>query len=207
MLPTTRAVLDFIADFGEAAALLPAAAAVAVPLAVRRRWSAVLAWGGALAACALAALLLKTGIAGLDGGGSAPFHTAAVRPRPIVSGHACIAVAFYGGLAVLARRGAGGLGRAAALALAVVPATAICAAVWMLGWHNLPEIACGVLLGAVCPAVLAAALPVAPARSLGGSAAMLAAAALVVGALHGIRIDYAAAAAGGGGLLAAIGAL
>lgn len=204
MLPTTRAVLDFIADFGEAAALLPAAAAVAVPLAMRRRWSAVLAWGGALAVCALAALLLKTGIAGLDGG-SAPFDAATVRPRPIVSGHACIAVAFYGGLAVLARRVAGGLGRVAALALAVVPATAICAAVWMLGWHNLPEIACGALLGAVCPAVLAAALPVAPARSLGGSAAMLAAAALVVGALHGIRIDYAAA-GGGGGLLAAIGA-
>jgi hypothetical protein len=202
MMPMTRTALDFVADFGEAAVLLPAAAAAAVPLAFGRRWSAVLAWGGTLAACALVVVLLKLGMAELGaGGGMLPAN--AVRPRPIVvSGHACIATAFYGGLAVLARRVAGGLTRAAALALASVPAAAVCAAVWMLGWHGLPEIACGVLLGAVCPAALAA-LPMAPARPPGGAAAMLAAAALVVGVLHGVRVDYRAAA--DSGLLAMIG--
>ncbi len=207
MTPTTRAVLDFIADFGEAAALLPAAAAVAVPLAFGRRWSAVLAWGGTLAACSLAALLLKMGAAELAAVGSSGWSSsaAAVPPRPIVSGHACIATAFYGGLAVLVRR-VGCVGRhSVALALAAVPAAAVCVAVWMLGWHGLSEIACGVLLGAICPAVLAA-LPTALGRSPGVATAMLAAAALAVGVLHGIRIDYTAAAAGGG-LLAAIGAL
>jgi hypothetical protein len=74
-----------------------------------------------------------------------------------VSGHATVAMAFEGGFAVLMWRDLFGLGRgtrlgAAVLALMVV---AVSAAVLVLGWHSVADVAVGSVLGAIVPTSVA----------------------------------------------------
>jgi undecaprenyl-diphosphatase len=172
----------FVADCGDIAVILPAYLAVAAVLALHRRHREAIVWGLGLLACAAIAGLLKVEIGAFE---LTLFgHTFHAASFP--SGHSSLSLAFYGGLAVLVGyRAPARLGRIAA-ALLLVFVALIAVAVWMLWWHPSMDIVCGLALGALCIAPLAA-MP--RRRSSREVAAMLAAAVLLVAALHGTRFD------------------
>jgi hypothetical protein len=165
-----RELANFLADFGELAAIAPAAVALGAGAAWGGRKDLARAWLGSLALAWGAAAVLKA--AGLP-----------------MSGHAAVAASFEGGLAVLLWRGflPGGLAARAAATGLVVVAAAICWSVWALGWHDGEDVAAGALAGALVPARLALLGRAGAAAPIGGRA--LAAVALLVFALHGVRIE------------------
>jgi hypothetical protein len=168
-------LLNFIVDFGETVIIVPAALVAALFLAQARQVRLLITWGATLAAVVAVTVLLRT-------------------PAIWPSGHVALSVAFYGGLAVLIWR----LGRVstpkAAAPLAIIAAlfpVAITTAIAILKWHGLRGISLGLLTGAVTPLALAWA----PIRDVRRPPviAMVAATALILGLLHGWRLDYTSA--------------
>jgi hypothetical protein len=174
----------FIADFGELALILPAFAAAAAILLLHRRYREVAAWGGALVGCIVVTAALKAGIG--------PFKTSlfghGIRSASLPSGHAGLAVVFYGGLALLLWYGAGNwFGRLLAAALLIVE-TLVVTSVFVLSWHPVIDVLTGLALGAMCLVML---YPHAgrQRRSWTEAAAVCVAVLVLVSALHGVRID------------------
>jgi hypothetical protein len=171
MGPSFSAAANYIADFGEAVAVAPAALAVGLFLALDRQKRIMTAWFVSVGFAALSVSLFKT--AGLP-----------------ASGHAAVAMSFEGGLAVLMWRDVLGIGagaRAASIAVMFI-AAAICAAVLLLGWHSLADVAVGSALGLVAPLCLARMpLEVRTGPRHGVVAAMTVV--LLIGALHGVRLN------------------
>ena len=166
------AVANWTADFGELAALSPAALAVGLFLMLDKRRTTALAW--------LLSLVVSLGLAALLKATHAP-----------VSGHAAVAVAVVGGFAILMWRDAFALG--AATRFLSVPilllAAGVCVSVFYLRWHSALDVAGGIAVGALAPVSLARVrLGPGHGRRWGGAVALVLVAGLVA-ALHGVRID------------------
>jgi membrane-associated phospholipid phosphatase len=179
-----RGFWNFVANFGDLGVLGPTALAVFVVLLVQRRRADALAWAAGFGLCFLLTLTLKATFGSfqvtlLD-------HTFNAKSFP--SGHVSHGTAFYGGLAVLvtaAWRGWAGRLLAAALAALVV---LIAFAVFVLGWHHSLDIVVGFLVGAGCVVLMQRC---GLARPRGGVqlAVILATVAVLVGSMHGLRLD------------------
>ncbi len=184
--------LTFFVDFGEAAALLPAALVIALFLALGGRSRLAITWLATIAIAIAVTALFKLDLAALA---SARLEDAEDDPS-ILSGHASLAMAFYGGLAVLVWRAGGtrlqGRRWLALLLAAIVPM--MMGLVWLMGWHDMGAVLKGALVGAVCPFAMAAS-PTLSEHPRIPVAAMLTAVALVVALLHGLRFDYSEVAA------------
>ncbi len=174
----------FVADCGDIAVILPAYLAVTAILILYRRSREAVVWGAGMLYCAAIAALLKIEI----GAFQITLFGHAFHAASFPSGHASLSIAFYGGLGVLIGQGAAlPLGRIAAAALFAFAAL-IAVAVWMLRWHPLVDILCGLALGALCIVPLRSRLPQ-RARPPGEIAAMLTAMVVLVAAMHGARFD------------------
>jgi membrane-associated phospholipid phosphatase len=184
LTPAARHLWSFVADFGDIAVILPAYLAAAVVLALHKRHLDAIVWGLALLACAGIAALLKIEI----GAFRITLFGHGIRAASFPSGHASLSFVFYGGLAMLIWYGSTSwFGRIAAVML-LAAETLVAIAVFALGWHPLIDVLSGLALGALCVAPLA---PIAmnrrrPRREI---VAVLAAAVLLVSAMHGARFD------------------
>jgi hypothetical protein len=182
-MDSERDILNFLADFGETIALMPAMVAVCAYLLATGARRLALAWFLALVISIALTAALKSVLG------------------PI-SGHGAISWAFYGGLAVLVWRTAppaSWLLRALAVVL-VGLAGVVTWCVWMLGWHSTEEAIGGALLGSLSLLTFAGARPASllPYR---GALILLLIAVLSVAPLHGVRLKYPSA---GGEVLTAL---
>ena len=158
------AALRLVTGFGDPVFLLSAAAALFLYLRRRRLRNVAFAWGGAIVLCGALSAAAKLGFqtCGGDVGGLQ------IRSP---SGHAALAVIFYGGAAVLLGRGRPllarcGIGLAAVLLIAGIAVSRV-----VLGMHSAAEVVSGGLIGLATLAVFAtltaqsrgAALPLGPA--------------------------------------------
>jgi hypothetical protein len=179
-----RSTLNALADFGEAATLVPAAVAVALALACARRPRDAAAWMAAIGGCILLTAALKTAFA------SNAALVEEFRAVGFPSGHAALSLAFYGTGALVVLNAAGP--RWARLLLSVALAALggmVVYAVWRLHWHTTPALVAGGALGvAAMLAFQAIATPAVLPLRAGGLA--LAAAAAMVLLLHGSRLQY-----------------
>src|SRR6202011_2668508 len=174
------------ADFGDIAAILPSfvAALLALWLMGHRRDAA--AWASAMAAGIVVTALLKAGI----GGVTLIFFGHPIRTASLPSGNAVLASIFYGGLGALLLYGCRSwVGKAAAV-LTAGAQTAIIAAVYLLGWHPVLDLVCGIILGApalwlLCKMRDPAGLPI------GQAVGLVLASAIALGLFHGLRYDDA----------------
>jgi membrane-associated phospholipid phosphatase len=174
----------FIADFGDIAVILPAYLAIALILVLHKRQRDAIVWGVGLLVCATIAALLKIEIGAFQV--TLFGHTFHAGSFP--SGHSSLSIVFYGGLAVLIGYGASSpLGRVAAAGLLAL-ALLIAIAVWVLWWHPMLDVMCGLALGSLClvPLTRIAMARVRPWREV---AAMLAATVLLVSLMHGTQVD------------------
>jgi membrane-associated phospholipid phosphatase len=177
-------VLILLADLGDIAVIAPALAAAAFVLVARRRRRDAIAWFLAFTVCTLVTVMLKAFVGTFE----FSLFDRTVRAASFPSGHAAISVIFYDGLAALLWFGSRAtLPRILALALALLQAL-IVVAVYRLHWHPLIDIVVGLALGALClAAAWWRAVPRPAAR--GELAGIAFAAAAVVLALHGERLD------------------
>ena len=166
-------ILNFIADFGETIVLFPPLAAISLYLALSGAARLAVAWFCAFVLCAALAGAFKA------------------LGWPPVSGHADISLAFYGGLAVLlwrtAARPSAGL-RAVGLGL-FGTAGLITWSIWMLRWHDIEAIACGLLVGGLSPL----AILVTPGTDIlprKAPVVVVVIALLLIISLHGLRLNY-----------------
>jgi hypothetical protein len=179
-----RAILNFIADFGETVTLLPAAVAVALSLIAARRMRDAVAWTVALVGCIALTLMLKAAFASDD------FLGGQLRAVGFPSGHAALSVGFYGTSALLALNVAAPLWATRLLSAALAALGGIVVyAVWRLHWHNSLDLIVGGAIGFVAMLTFQAvasrvALP------LRAGAVTIAAAAAIVVVLHGSRLQY-----------------
>ena len=173
------AALNFIADFGDLAAILPAVAAASVVLWARGRRRAALIWTASFLVATTIVFLAKAAVgqSGLD------LSLGVAGPTP--SGHTTTSIAYYGALAVLLQRALGGRRGWAAGAAALALAIAVITAIEMLGWHPWADVVLGVALGGASAAWAGRALArVTAADGLRAVGAAL----LVVFLLHGKRL-------------------
>jgi hypothetical protein len=182
--PAWRPTLDFVADFGDVAAIVPAFAAAAAALCLMGRGRDAVAWGGALLCAIVLTAWLKAASSGVE-----PWfakHHLAIAALP--SGHAVLGSTFYGGLGALLLYGCRSwFGRAAAVLAAGVQ-TAIIASVYLLGWHPLLDLLAGIGLGALAVLCLErwrSPAPLAPAQA----ARLIAVLLVALGLCHGLRYD------------------
>jgi len=172
MLSLTPDAAQYIGDFGETLALIPAIVAVWIFM--------VFAGARRLAGVWAATLLLAIAITALVKLAAGP-----------VSGHTAISTGFYGGLAIVmwqARPSPSWPLRFAALALVcLVGLVAWC--VCIVGWHSPEDAVGGVLVGGICPIALGYALQTVKLSRL-GAASLLVIAILLVMPLHGSEFKY-----------------
>jgi membrane-associated phospholipid phosphatase len=177
-------LLSFVADFGDLAVVVPAFAAVAIALVANGRGRDALIWVGAFLACASITLLLKSTV----GGFKTTLFSHTLRAASFPSGHAAMSLVFYGGLAGMLWYGSRAhLARLVAVALLLLE-TAIIAAVFLLAWHPLFDLVCGVALGGAFIALLWATI-LQERRRGSELAGIMLGAALLVGLMHGVRLD------------------
>jgi membrane-associated phospholipid phosphatase len=174
----------FLANFGDLAVLGPAAFAVFVLLLVQRRRRDALAWIAGFGLCFVATLAMKAAFGSFRL--TVLGHTFNAASFP--SGHVALSTAFYGGLATMTWSATRSwIGRAVAAALVALVAL-IAVAVVALWWHHTLDVAVGFLVGAASVLLMrryGLARPRGPAQL----AAILLAAAFLVGAMHGVRLD------------------
>ena len=167
-------LVNSVVDCGEIGVLAIATAAVGLPLS-RRNPTLAIAWGSSLAICIVVVAWAKL--------------THCLIPN--ISGHAAVTVGFYLGLAaIMLKLAPRRLAIAAGLVLASM-AAAICWSVWALHWHSALNVVGGAILGLACP-VAVALVPASRQSHASEAMALLAVAALVIVALHGLRLDYIA---------------
>lgn len=181
---TDKQFWEYIADLGDIAVILPAYLAATVALLLHRRHRDAMIWGMSLLACAAIAALLKIEI----GSFKITVLGHGIRSASFPSGHASLALAFYGGLSLFLWYGSRSwLARLSALALLGLE-TLIAISVFVLGWHPVIDIVSGLLLGAMC---VGAIYPIAATRQRTGTeiTTILLAVILLVLTMHGARLD------------------
>lgn len=144
-----RAVATFITGFGDAALLLPAAAALLVYLLRARSWQAAAAWVGALGLCA-----------GLTVAAKMMFHACGGQFPALdihsPSGHTSLSATFYGCGALMLAAGQSSSRRFGTLLASAVLVVAIAVSRVLLHAHTLDEAAAGLAIGLLCLAIYAA---------------------------------------------------
>jgi uncharacterized protein (TIGR03382 family) len=135
-------LLYAVTEFGDAALLLPLAALVLVWLLLRR--SRLAAWW----AVAVALCVGLTAAAKIYSYGCPP-----VSDIKSPSGHTAFSILIYGALAAIAAAPGGGPRRIAAIGIGAGLIAAIAISRLLLSIHTLPEIVCGVMIGAASLAV------------------------------------------------------
>lgn len=171
MDPSLVPTMNFVADFGELVAIAPPAVVLGLFLLFQRQRALAMAWFGGLGWIVASAALLKS-------------------EHLPVSGHAAVALFFEGGLAVLLWRGALGFGAGARVvsgALAAL-AAAVPVSVYLLRWHSLADVVSGISLGLLSCACVAHA-PLRAPKKRGYAVGAIAVTALLVAALHGVRLN------------------
>jgi membrane-associated phospholipid phosphatase len=168
----------FLTDFADQAVVLPVVAAVAVVLAVLGWWRRALTWLGVIGLTFVAVLLLKLSFSACH----AVFDSWALRSP---SGHTAAAAVVAGGLAALL---AGG--ERTVLGVAVAAALTIGFSRLELGYHSLPEIALGAIVGVTGAVAFSRLAGPPPARR---PMSLLAVVVLVAVLLHGTRLPAEAA--------------
>ena len=171
-------LITFLTDFADQAVMLPVVLVVAIALAVTGWRRGAQAWFGVVAVTFAAVLAVKFG---------------ALACRPVFgpyeiespSGHTAAAAVVAGGLAALLTGR-----RSPAVAVALGAAVAIGLTRLMLGFHSLPEVLIGALLGLVGAAVVARYAGPPPARR---PVWLLPATVIVALLLHGLRLPAEAA--------------
>jgi hypothetical protein len=169
MLLLDRSTWNFVADFGEIVALLPAVGLGVLVLLVLGRTREALAWTACASGTVALTVLGKAALGGFP------------------SGHASLSTIVYGGVAILAWSTRTRLGDAVAAAATALLALVV-VAVYELRWHVATDIVGGLALGGVFLVVLARSIrsPV----HLSEAAPALVAAALALAATHGHRLEY-----------------
>jgi hypothetical protein len=168
---TELGFLNYCADFGEAIVLVSAVTAASLYLSAIGEFRLGVAWCVSFVAAA--------GITGVFKAVSWP-----------ISGHAATSCAFYGGLAVVLWRGAAD--RSPLVYWLSVSAIAViglvCWSIWLLAWHRLDDIAIGLAVGSMSP--IAVMMPSqSRARSPRAALVLVSVVLIVLGALHGMRIN------------------
>jgi len=179
-----RQFWTFVADLGDIAVIAPAFLGAAAVLVWHRRYRDVARWGAAFLACVCVTALLKATI----GSFRITVFGHGIRAFSFPSGHAGLALVFYGGLSLLIWYGSRSwFGRLAALALLALE-TLVTLSVFILGWHPVIDVSCGLFLGTLC---IAALWPLAAQQSRPRTeiASLLLAVSVFVAAMHGARID------------------
>jgi membrane-associated phospholipid phosphatase len=168
----------FLMDFADQAVVLPVVAAVAIVLAVSGRWRGAVAWLGVIGITFAVILLLKLGFLAC-GPVFGPWKL--VSP----SGHTAAAAIVAGGLAALltARQ-------TIVLPVAGLAAMAIGVSRVVLGFHSVPEVVIGALVGIAGASVLGCMAGPPPSRR---GLPLLAVACVVALALHGLHLPAEAA--------------
>jgi membrane-associated phospholipid phosphatase len=128
-----------VTDLGDAAVTVPLAALLLVQLTLVDH-RAAFGWAAAVAACAAVVVALKLGLMACGGA----WHAVAVSP----SGHAALAVAVYGTLAMLVRRFLGGVAGGVAGGALVGLAVLVAASRVVVGAHGVAEVLIGAMVGA-----------------------------------------------------------
>jgi membrane-associated phospholipid phosphatase len=170
--------MTFLTDFADQAVLLPIVAVVAIALAVMGWWRAALAFLGVTAVTFGAVLTLKFGFLACQ---------PVFGPWSIVSpsGHTAAASVVAGGLvAVLTGKRLAGLGVALLAALVIGMSRLV------LGFHSLPEVLIGAVLGVAGATIVTHYAGPPPARR---AVPVLVLVALVAVMLHGLRLPAEAA--------------
>lgn len=143
-----RAVATFATSLGDAALLLPTAAALLLYLANTRAWRAAAAWIAALALCTVLTVVAKM----IFHACGAQFPALAIRSP---SGHTSLSTTFYiCGALMLSADQAGGR-RCSALLVGAALAAVIAASRVALHAHSVEEVAAGFTIGLICVAVFA----------------------------------------------------
>jgi hypothetical protein len=184
-----RSTLNALADFGEAAGLVPAAVAVAFALVWASRMRDAAAWTVAIGGCVLLTAMLKAAFAS-DVALVGEFHAVG-----FPSGHAALSLAFYGTGALVVLNAAGP--RWARLSLSAALSAfggMVVYAVWRLHWHTTPALIGGGALGVAAMLIFQALATPAVLPLRAGGLALAAAAAMVL-LLHGSRLQYEPASA------------
>jgi hypothetical protein len=135
-------VVNFIADFGDLAAIGPAVLGACAVLWARGGRRPALIWVASFLACTTTVFLAKAAV-GQSGFDLSGFGI----EGPAPSGHTATSIAFYGTLAVLLWRTLGGRRGSAAAAAAAALAVAVITAIEILGWHPWRDVVLGAALG------------------------------------------------------------
>jgi membrane-associated phospholipid phosphatase len=151
-------LLETVTSFGDAAAILPAALVLAV-IVWRFQSRAAAFWLlGSLMGCGAVVAVLKL----VFGACAAAWGTSIVSP----SGHASMSLAFYGALAVIARRQVSRAHAALLLGAIALLIAAVAVSRVAIGVHSPSEVAVGLSVGAVALAVFALRYARVPPRAM-----------------------------------------
>jgi membrane-associated phospholipid phosphatase len=141
--------LKLVTGLGDAALLLPAAAALLLYLARARAWRAAAAWIAALALCAILTAAAKM-----------TFHACGAQLPALdirsPSGHTSLSTAFYGCGALMLSADRSWSRRLGALLGAAILAVAVAASRVALRAHSVDEVAAGFAIGLICVVFFAA---------------------------------------------------
>jgi hypothetical protein len=169
MLLLDRPAWNFLADFGEIVALLPAVALGVLVLLLLGRAREALAWAACVAGTVALTVLGKAAFGGFP------------------SGHASLGTIVYGGVAVVAWSTGTRLGEGVAAAATALLATVI-VAIHELRWHAAADIVGGLALGGLLLVVLARSIR-SPLRLAEATPAFIAAG-IALAVAHGYRLEY-----------------
>ncbi len=169
--------MSFLTNFGDAAILLPLAAAILAWLVVGKSYRAALWWLAALALCGGGIALLKV------------YFVACVTPGPLQSpsGHSGLSALVYGALAALLATRVEGWRRIAAPGLGALLVAGIAVSRVLLHAHTPPDVVVGLLIGFAALAVflVGSAGRLAPMASI---RPLLLAAIAFIAVLHGDKL-------------------